>query len=87
MTERSQIIRPLADEREDNMRILAEKLELESIGGQSKCADDDTSHRMMIKKMLKEFEKDNPNVVKNIFRSLQNIKTDYLLETTEPSEE
>ena len=63
------------------MRVLAEKLELESIGGQSKCANDDTSHRMMIKKMLKEFENDNPNVVKNIFRSLQNIKTEYLLET------
>ncbi|GEM_PF-692532 len=80
------IIRPLAYEREDMMRTLAEKLELETIGGQSKCANDDTSHRMKIKKMLREFEKENPYVVKNIFRSLQRVKTDYLLETLEPQE-
>jgi tRNA 2-thiocytidine biosynthesis protein TtcA len=74
------IIRPLAYEREDNMRILAEKLGLEAIGGQSKCANDDTSHRIKIKKMLKEFEQHNPQIIKNIFRSLQNIRTEYLLE-------
>ncbi len=73
------IIRPLAYEREENMRILAEKLNIQSIGGQSKCANDDTSHRMIIKKMLREFEKENPQVIKNIFRSLQNIRTEYLL--------
>lgn len=75
------IIRPLAYEREESMRVLAEKLNLESIGGQSKCANDATSHRMLIKAMLKDFEKNNPGIVKNIFRSLQNIKTEYLLET------
>src|SRR3989338_6526973 len=74
------IIRPLAYEREDNMRLLAEKLDIQSIGGQSKCANDETSHRMKIKKMIKEFEKENPYIVKNIFNSLQNIKTDYLLD-------
>ena len=74
------IIRPLAYEREEIMRALAEKLDIQSIGGQSKCANDDTSHRMLIKKMLKELEQNNPNIVKNIFRSLQNIKADYLLE-------
>ena len=36
---------------------------------------------MKIKAMLKEFEKDNPYIVKNIFRSLQRIKEDYLLES------
>jgi len=74
------IIRPLAYEREENMRLLAEKLNIQSIGGQSKCANDETSHRMKIKKMIKEFEKENPYIVKNIFNSLQNIKTDYLLD-------
>ena len=74
------IIRPLAYEREENMVCLAEKLGITTIG-QSKCANDDTSHRMKIKKMLLEFEKDNPQIMKNIFRSLQNIKTEYLLET------
>lgn len=73
------IIRPLAYVREEAMRELAEKLNIASFG-QSKCANDDTSHRMKIKKMLKQFEKDNPSIVKNIFNSLQNIKTDYLLE-------
>ena len=77
------IIRPLAYEREAMMQKLAEKLRLETIGGQSKCANDQTSHRMIIKKMLREFEKENPQVIKNIFRSLQNIRTDYLLETPE----
>jgi tRNA 2-thiocytidine biosynthesis protein TtcA len=74
------IIRPLCYEREENMRILAEKLNIQSIGGQSKCANDDTSHRMLIKKMLREFEKEHPQIIKNIFKSLQNIRTEYLLE-------
>jgi len=73
------IIRSLAYEREKMMERLAEKLNIASIG-QSKCANDETSHRMMIKKMLREFEKDNPHVIKNIFRSLQNIKHDYLMQ-------
>ncbi len=75
------IIRPLAYEREATMVTLAEKLNIKSIGGQSKCANDETSHRMLIKKMLRDFEKDNPNIVKNIFRSLQNIRPEYLLNT------
>ncbi len=74
------IIRPLALVREDMMRRLANKLDISSIGGQSKCANEDTSHRMKIKNMLKEMEKENPTIVKNIFNSLQNIKSDYLLE-------
>ena len=78
------IIRPLAYEREEMMAILAQKLNIQSIGGQSKCANDETSHRMMIKKMLREFEKENPDIVKNIFRSLQNIKKEYLLENSKP---
>lgn len=76
------IIRPLAYEREEMMVRLAQKLDIQSIGGQSKCANDETSHRMMIKRMLKEFEHDNPNIVKNIFRSLQNIRADYLLQSS-----
>ena len=75
------VIRPLAYEREEMMRRLAEKLGITSIG-QSQCANDETSHRMKIKKMLKEFEKDNPQIIINIFKSLQNIKTDYLLGTS-----
>jgi len=73
------LIRPLAYVREDHMRQLAEKLNINSIG-QSKCANDDTSHRMKIKGMLKEFEKNSPGIVKNIFNSLQNIQKEYLIE-------
>lgn len=73
------IIRPLAYVREKEMELLAERLGLSSVG-QSKCANDDTSHRMKIKAMLKEFEKENPSVVPNIFHSLQNIRFDYLLD-------
>jgi len=79
------IIRPLAYEREENMVNLAKKLNIESIGGQSKCANDETSHRMKIKKMLREFEKENPYIMKNIFKSLQNIRTDYLLNSSQIS--
>ncbi len=73
------IIRPLAYVRERDMVQLASELSIDSMG-QSKCANDDTSHRMLIKKMLKEFEKNNPMVVTNIFRSLKNIKSEYLIE-------
>ncbi len=74
------LIRPLAYEREETMRVLAEKLDIRSIGGQSKCANEEDSHRAKIKQMLREFERDNPQVIKNIFRSLQNLKTEYLLD-------
>ncbi len=73
------IIRPLAYEREENMVKLAEQLGITSMG-QSKCANDETSHRMLMKQLIRTVEKENPNVVKNIYRSLQRIRTDYLLD-------
>ncbi len=73
------IIRPLTYVRESAMVDLARELKIDSLG-QSKCANDDTSHRMLIKNMLKDFEKINPMVVTNIFRSLRNIKEDYLID-------
>lgn len=73
------IIRPLAYVREEAMVALAQALGIDSMG-QSKCANDDTSHRILIKNMLRDFEKNNPSVVPNIFRSLQNIRTDYLID-------
>ncbi len=74
------LIRPLAYAREKDMVTLAQELGIESIGGQSKCSNDDTSNRMLIKKMLQEFDAKNPYIVKNIFRSLRNIEKDYLLD-------
>ena len=78
------IIRPLALVREEQMIYLAKKLDILSMG-QSKCANDDTSHRMIVKKMLRDFEHHNGDIVKNIFRSLHNIKTDYLLDPEDSS--
>jgi tRNA 2-thiocytidine biosynthesis protein TtcA len=74
------IIRPLAYVREESMEFLAKNLGIASMG-QSKCANDDTSHRMLIKKMIRDMEKHNPQIVKNIFKSLQNVRTDYLIDT------
>ncbi len=76
------IIRPLAYTREEAMVRLAQELGIAGMG-QSKCANDDTSHRMLIKKMLRQFEQENPTVVANIFHSLQNVKADYLIETVQ----
>jgi tRNA 2-thiocytidine biosynthesis protein TtcA len=73
------IIRPLAYVREREMMQLAQALGIDTMG-QSKCAQDDTSQRMRIKKMLRDFEQSNPMIVTNIFRSLKNIRTDYLVE-------
>lgn len=73
------IIRPLAYVREEEMANLAQKLNIHNMG-QSKCAYDDDSHRIKIKHMLRDFEKHNPAIVKNIFRSLSNIKEEYLLD-------
>lgn len=73
------IIRPLAYVREAAMVRLAAALGIAGMG-QSKCAGDDTSHRMLIKEMLRRFERDNPSIVPNIFKSLRNVKTEYLIE-------
>lgn len=73
------IIRPLAYVRESAMQELADKLEITSVG-QSKCANDDTSHRIVIKKMLREMEKHNPDIAINIFNSLKNIRNEYLIQ-------
>ncbi|MCK5260017.1 MAG: tRNA 2-thiocytidine(32) synthetase TtcA [Candidatus Omnitrophica bacterium] len=75
------IIRPLAYVRERDMEDLAKILGIDSMG-QSKCGNDDTSHRMRIKKMLRDFEKESPMVVTNIFRSLQRVQSEYLIKPT-----
>lgn len=72
------LIRPLAYVRERDMEALAKELGVFDMG-QSRCADEETSHRSLIKRLIEDLERDNPQVVRNIFKSLQNIKTDYLL--------
>ncbi len=77
------LIRPLAYVREEAMVKIAEELGIDSMG-QSKCAHDDTSHRMKIKKMIRMFEETNPGISKNIFNSLSNIKIEYLIGRHQP---
>lgn len=44
-----------------------------------RCPNSDTSRRNLMAKLIKDLEKTNPNVKKNIFKSIQRIKKDYLL--------
>jgi tRNA 2-thiocytidine biosynthesis protein TtcA len=78
------IIRPLAYVREREMVYLAKKMGIDKVG-QLSCGNEDKTQRMRIKKMLRDFEKTNPMVVTNIFRSLQRVQTDYLIPSKEPS--
>ena len=73
------LIRPLAYVREESMRQLATALGIDGMG-QSKCSYDDVSRRAQIKQMLKQLESINGAVVKNIFNSLKNVQTEYLLD-------
>ena len=76
------IIRPLAYTREEAMVRLAQELGIAGMG-QSKCANDDTSHRMLIKRCCASSSRKTPRSVANIFHSLQNVKADYLIETVQ----
>ncbi|MDD3375127.1 MAG: ATP-binding protein [Candidatus Omnitrophica bacterium] len=76
------IIRPLAYEREESIRSLAEKEKLLGID-QFECPNSDKSKRMMVKRLLQDLEKENQAVKLNIFNSLKNIKNDYLLGSRE----
>jgi tRNA 2-thiocytidine biosynthesis protein TtcA len=71
------LIRPLAYVEETELVRLAERLELPVI--KSRCPYQETSKRRLVKGMLKEAEQHNRNVKKNIFRSLQRVRPEYLL--------
>lgn len=73
------IIRPLAYESEEMIKRLVKKEGIPSLD-KVPCPQNDSSKRMMVKRLLRQLEKENPAIKVNIFRSLQNIKTDYLLD-------
>ncbi|OPY67838.1 MAG: tRNA 2-thiocytidine biosynthesis protein TtcA [Syntrophorhabdaceae bacterium PtaU1.Bin034] len=75
------IIRPLAYVQEKELKRVAAKLELPVI--KSQCINGETSKRRMIKGMISEMERHNRNVKKNIFRSLQRVREEYLLSKPE----
>jgi tRNA 2-thiocytidine biosynthesis protein TtcA len=71
------LIRPLAYVEEQELVRLAESLELPVI--KSQCPYAKTSKRRLAKGMIREAEQHNGNVKKNIFRSLQRVRPEYLL--------
>lgn len=71
------IIRPLAYVEEKYLKKLSEALGLPVI--ESLCPQKDTSKRKKVKEIIKELEVINPDVKKNIFRSLKRVRTQYLL--------
>ena len=71
------IIRPLAYVQEKELRRLAVKLDLPVI--KSQCVNGERSKRRLVKGMISEVEHHNRNVKKNIFRSLQRVREEYLL--------
>ncbi len=76
------IIRPLAYVQEKELKRVAERLELPVI--KSQCPNGDLSKRRLVKGIIAEMEHHNQNVKKNIFRSLQRVREEYLLSKPTP---
>jgi len=73
------IIRPLAYEREETL-IRLHRTERWPTFDRDKCPQDATSKRKIVKQLLRQIEGHNPDAAVNVFRSLQNIQTAYLLD-------
>lgn len=73
------LIRPLAYVEEKYLTKLANQLDLPVIT--SRCPRAKTSKRRLVKEIIAEVHKHNRNVKKNVFRSLQRVRAEYLLET------
>jgi tRNA 2-thiocytidine biosynthesis protein TtcA len=71
------IIRPLAYVEERQLKRVSARLELPVI--KSQCLNGDLSKRRLVKGIITEMERHNRNVKKNIFRSLQRVREEYLL--------
>ncbi len=72
------IIRPLAYVHEWEVRELVEQGYVVNLQGHA-CPNDQRSKRVMFKEIIERMARENPGVKKNIVRSLQNIKKEYLL--------
>lgn len=70
------IIRPLAYVEEAELDKLSKILELPVV--KTQCPNKDTSRRALMKRIIREIRSINPDVKKNIFRSLRRIKREYL---------
>ncbi len=72
------LIRPLAYVEEHELVRLADGLELPVITSQ--CPHADTSKRKLAKSLIKEAEQHTNAAKKNLFRSLQRVRKEYLLD-------
>ncbi|MBN2541611.1 tRNA 2-thiocytidine biosynthesis protein TtcA [bacterium] len=72
------LIRPLAFCNENYLKKYAERLLLPNFS--DICPHSGKTKRHQIKKMLENFEKDNPGIRENVFRALFNVNEDYLLQ-------
>jgi tRNA 2-thiocytidine biosynthesis protein TtcA len=71
------IIRPLAHVEEEKIRRFVREQEMPEY--QNPCPSARTSKRREIKALLNQLYRGNPKVRGNIFRSMSNVKLDYLL--------
>jgi tRNA 2-thiocytidine biosynthesis protein TtcA len=78
------LIRPLAYVEEKDLARLVSQLDLPVIA--SRCPRAKTSKRRLVKDIIGEVRKHNRNVKKNIFRSLQRVRQEYLLGTEQEIE-
>ncbi len=72
------IIRPLAYVKEAEIQQMINKEYLNNID-KFKCPHDDSSRRKMLKDLLTHLSVENPAIKKNIYKSLERIKEEYLL--------
>jgi len=71
------IIRPLAYVQENLIRKFAKDFDFPH--HKCACPNSITSKRTKVEQIIKDLEKINPDIKKNIFRSIKRIKKDYLL--------
>jgi len=70
------IIRPLALIREDLVKKYGRERGFPII--ENPCPTSATSRRVIVKKLIRELEKDNRNIRENIFKAMRHVKPDYL---------
>ncbi|MBF0594038.1 MAG: tRNA 2-thiocytidine(32) synthetase TtcA [Candidatus Omnitrophica bacterium] len=71
------LIRPLAHENEQMIRLFAKGAGIGGLGG-CRCPVSGHTQRAAIKKIIAEMEKVTPSIKINIFNSLKNIKPEYI---------
>lgn len=80
------LIRPLAYIEETTvMRFVKEELKSQTAG--YTCPRSDVTERMAIKKLLRELDAKNPQIKRNIFHAMKNVKSEYLLNPDLPSQD